>query len=127
MGGLSEEGGSVASWMCLRRQMSRLSVLDRVGARRRCRFSFNSAFRRDYSSVTYLFKGKPRPNIPADPVSTTDVFVSLIAAKYCSCQYLSRLSRTKNVLRLTCNRNPAMLTSSLPIVPQALVPVVESP
>ena len=37
----------------------------------------------------HLFIGKPSPNIPADPVERTVVFVLLIAAKYCPCSSMS--------------------------------------
>jgi hypothetical protein len=57
-----------------------------------------------------LFTGKPKPNIPVDPVDNTVVFVSSIAAKYWS-----------------PNDRPATETASVPMVPEACVPVMESP
>ena len=62
------------------------------------------------NAKTHLFTGKPRPNIPAEPVCRMLVFVSDIAAKYWSGSV-----------------SPATPTVSFPIGPFACVPVKESP
>ena len=71
---------------------------------------YQKRIQRNHKFSTHLLTGNPSPNMPADPVSSTLVFVLLIAAKYWSGSV-----------------NPASPTVSLPIGPYACVPVLESP
>lgn len=77
---------------------------------------------------THLLRGNPIPRIPAHPVSSTLVFVSLMAAKY----WLFKVGRERakrfgliSVSVLSLMDRIARL--SVPMTPNAWVPVWESP